>query len=271
MLDVSGLGHGDNTAVIADIEYTVLLEDGTEHVLDNDRGRRVGHEARLFMKLFGEEIDSEVAVLAGLGRGGDTDNLARTTLEDQEIANADVVAGDRDGIGANGAFDEADVLTDALADAGWPAVFLFDDYLLVLMVVVLRVEGVEDAVRGFLNAVTEGVVPTFIIIVTHLGTRRWVDGGFGFDSYFFFPRFGAAALVFDVVRWLDASAVIALGDVDFFFAARNFDVGFDFRVAVITWFAVAVVETDVSKYRMELKIFFRAIVQGTGDIGVINR
>ena len=240
MLDIPRLGHSDNTAIIADVENTVLLEDGTEHVLDNDRGRRIGHKTRLFVELLGEEIDSEIAVLAGLSRGSDADNLARTTLEDQEIADADVVAGNCDGVWANRTVDEPDALTDTLADAGWAAVFLFNDYLFAIMVVVVRVEGVEDAVRGFLNAVTKGVVPTFIIVVTHLGTSGWVDSGFRFDSYFFLSRFGAVTLVFNVVGWLKASTVVTFSNVDFFFAARNFDVSFDFCVTMIAWFTVTV-------------------------------
>lgn len=35
---------------------------------------------------------------------------------------------------------------------------------------------------------------------------------------------GLATFVFDVVGWVNTSAVIALSNVDFFFAARNFDV-----------------------------------------------
>ena len=167
MLDISSLSHGDNTAIIADIEDTVLLEDGTEHVLNDDRGRRVGDKARLFMQLLGEEIDPEVTVLAGLSRGGDADDLARTTLEDQQIANADVVARDGDGVGANGAVDEADVLTNTFANASW-ATLLINDYFLVLTMV--RVEWMEDAVCGFLHTVTEGVVVPFVIVVTHFGT-----------------------------------------------------------------------------------------------------
>ena len=41
LLDVASLGHGNDAAVIADVKDTVLLEDGAEHVLDDDRGRRV--------------------------------------------------------------------------------------------------------------------------------------------------------------------------------------------------------------------------------------
>jgi len=40
-------------------------------------------------------------VLAGLGRGSDADDLARASLQDEEIANADVVAWDGDGVGSH--------------------------------------------------------------------------------------------------------------------------------------------------------------------------
>lgn len=99
LLDVTSLGHGDDTAILTDVKNTVLLEDRTKHVLDNDGRGRVGDEAGLLMELLGEEINTKVAVLAGLGRGGDADDLARAALEDQEIADADVVAGDGDGVG----------------------------------------------------------------------------------------------------------------------------------------------------------------------------
>jgi len=99
LLDITTLGHGDNTAVLADVKNTVLLEDRAEHVLDDDGWGRVGDEAGLLMKLLGEEVHTEVTVLASLRGGGDADDLARAALEDQEIANADVVARDGDGVG----------------------------------------------------------------------------------------------------------------------------------------------------------------------------
>lgn len=99
LLDIASLGHGDDLAVIANVQNTVLLEDRTEHVLDDNIGRWGGDKGRLLVELLGEEINTEVAVLAGLSRSGDADDLARTTLENQEIANADVVAGDGDGVG----------------------------------------------------------------------------------------------------------------------------------------------------------------------------
>jgi hypothetical protein len=101
LLDITALGHGDNATILTDVENTVLLEDRTKHVLDNDGWSRVGDEARLLMELLGEQVNTEVTVLASLGGGGDADDLARAALKDQEIANADVVAGDGDGLGGS--------------------------------------------------------------------------------------------------------------------------------------------------------------------------
>jgi len=101
LLDIASLGHGNDGTVLTDVKNTVLLEDRTEHVLDNDGWRRVGDEARLLMELLGEEVNTEVTVLTGLRRSGNADDLARATLKNQEIANADVVARDGDGIGSH--------------------------------------------------------------------------------------------------------------------------------------------------------------------------
>jgi hypothetical protein len=51
------------------------------------------------MQLFGEEVNTEVTVLTSLGRRGDANDLARAALKNQEIANADVVARDGNGVG----------------------------------------------------------------------------------------------------------------------------------------------------------------------------
>jgi hypothetical protein len=101
LLDITRLGHGNNATILTDVENTVLLEDRAEHVLDNDGRSRVGDERGLLMKLLGEQVNTEVTVLASLGGGGDADDLARTSLQDQEIANADVVARDGDGVGGS--------------------------------------------------------------------------------------------------------------------------------------------------------------------------
>ena len=101
MLDIASLGHGNDGTVLTDVKNTVLLEDRAEHVLDNNGWPRVGDEARLLMELLGEEVNPEVTVLASLGRSGNANDLARTTLKDQEIANADVVARDGNGVGSH--------------------------------------------------------------------------------------------------------------------------------------------------------------------------
>jgi hypothetical protein len=120
LLDVTGLGHGDDTAVLADVKNTVLLEDRTHHVLDNDGRSRVGDEAGLLMELLGEEVHTKVAVLASLRRRGDADDLARAALENQEIANADVVARDGDVVGGShlAGFDGTDAFGGAVRDGG---------------------------------------------------------------------------------------------------------------------------------------------------------
>jgi len=103
LLDIASLSHGNDTAVITDVEDTVLLEDWAQHVLDDNRGRRVGDERGLLMKLLGEQINTEITMLTSLGGGGDANHLARASLQDQEIANANVVARDGDGAWSHGA------------------------------------------------------------------------------------------------------------------------------------------------------------------------
>ena len=55
-------------------------------------------EAGLLIELLGEEIHTQVAVLAGLSRGRDANDLAWTTLQDHDIADADEVAGNGDSV-----------------------------------------------------------------------------------------------------------------------------------------------------------------------------
>lgn len=96
LLDITGLGHGNETVVITDVQDAVGLEDGAEHGLHHNGGGGVGDEAGLLLELAGEEVDTEVAVLAGLGGDRDADDLAGATLQDQDVANADEVARDGD-------------------------------------------------------------------------------------------------------------------------------------------------------------------------------
>jgi len=102
LLDIAGLGHGDDGTIIAHVEDAVLLEDRAEHGLNDDARCRVGDERGLLMELLGEEVDTQVAVLAGGSRSRDADDLAGAALEDQDVAEADVVARDGDGVGGAG-------------------------------------------------------------------------------------------------------------------------------------------------------------------------
>lgn len=98
LLDITGLGHGNNRVVL-EIKNTVLLEDWSQHSLDDDTWAWVGDERGLFIQLSGEEVDTQVTVLASGSGGGDTDNLAGTSLEHQEVTHTDVVARNGNGVG----------------------------------------------------------------------------------------------------------------------------------------------------------------------------
>jgi hypothetical protein len=87
------------TVTVLHVQDAVLLEDGAEHGLDDNAGGGVSNEGALLVELLGEEVDTEVPVLASGSRGGDANHLARAVLEHEEVANADVVAGDRDRVG----------------------------------------------------------------------------------------------------------------------------------------------------------------------------
>lgn len=92
LLDLTSLRHGDELAIIANVNETVLLEDGAEQRVKDNRGGGVRDNTRLLVELFGEEVNTKVTVLASLGRGGDTDDLAGTVLKDHKITDTDVMA-----------------------------------------------------------------------------------------------------------------------------------------------------------------------------------
>ena len=145
LLDIARLGHGDD-AVLGNVEDAVLLEDGAEHGLDDDAGRRVRDERRLLVQLLGEEVHTEVAVLAGGGRGRDADDLARAALEDEDVAQADVVAGDGHRVGGGGA---------RALGRGAAAAALAD---LADLDVVMAFKGVHNLVSQLVESVAERVV-----------------------------------------------------------------------------------------------------------------
>lgn len=178
LADVTALGHGDDAAIVTEVEDAVGLVDGTQHGLDDNGRRRVGDEAGLFLQLAGEEVDTQVAVLAGLGGDGDPDDLAGTALQDQDVADADEVAGDGDGVCGRGAgatgFDNTDILTDTVAEASWTTL-VSNNFLVIVVAVVM--EGMHDAVGSTPNTAAEGVVVTLVVVVSHLASGVVIDYG----------------------------------------------------------------------------------------------
>lgn len=108
LLDLTRLGHGDELSVITNVNEPVLLEDWAQEGVKDDGWRWVRDDTWLLVELLGEEVNTEVPVLTGLSRGGNADNLAWTVLEDNQVTNADVVAGDGEG-GGLGGMDGGDV------------------------------------------------------------------------------------------------------------------------------------------------------------------
>lgn len=191
LLDITGLGHGDDTAIVTDVEDTVLLEDRAEHVLDNNGRAGVADEGRLLVQLLGEEVNTEVTVLTGLSRGGDADDLARTALQDQQVADPDVVAGDGNSVGNHVAAGRTDggvaVELGLVAGSGGGDFAVTDDdvlfdaldgrLLVVVLVVGAAVDGVKNLVRGAVKSVAEGVVVAVFVVISHvtLVLARLVD------------------------------------------------------------------------------------------------
>jgi hypothetical protein len=222
LLDVAGLGHADEETVITDVKDAVLLEDGAEHALHVDRGLGVGVEAGLFLELLGEEIDTEVAVLAGLGRQADADDLAWAALQDDEVTHANEVAGDSDGVEARhiaAGLDEADLITTSVTGASGTGDF-FDGFLATVvndftpwMVVVVMVavgERVEQAIGSTFYTTAEAVVVTFVVVIAHI--TLWLVE---LDALFLDYLGGrSTTLVFDVVGVARATTVVSLGLVD---------------------------------------------------------
>lgn len=100
LLNLTSLGHGNESSIVTDVDETVLLEDRSEKGVEDDGRRGMRDNTGFLVELLGEQVNTKVTMLASLSRCGDTDDLARTVLEDDQVTNADVVA--RDGEGALG-------------------------------------------------------------------------------------------------------------------------------------------------------------------------
>lgn len=152
LLDIASLGHGSDETVLH-VKDTVLLEDRAEHGLHDNAGGRVRDERGLLVQLLGEQIHTKITVLASGRRGGDADDLARTTLEHQEVAEANVMARDGHGVGH--------ILSSATA-AGTGSRYLLaniTDALVRVMLVVVLVR-VHQLVSELVHALAERVVVT---------------------------------------------------------------------------------------------------------------
>ena len=175
------------------------------------------------MQLLGKEINAKIAVLTSLGGGRDSNDLAGATLQDQKIPNADVVTGNGDGAAAVVAavtFEVPDIFTLTVTNASGSAFMMIlalnDDLLAVMLVA--RMEWVEDTVSGIFKAMTKGVVVAFVVVVTHSVIVLFV---------------GPSAFVFDVVRGLlSVMSVVTLGHVNVLVVPVDFY--FDFATCVVT-------------------------------------
>jgi len=221
LLHVPGIRHGDNAPIITNIQHAVLLEHRAKHVLHNHRRGRVADEAAFLVQLLGEQVDAEVAVLARLRRRRDADYLARAALQDQQVADADVVAWDRDGcvvrhavcavrmpafvtLVVHGLVARGVVVVVRVAAGRNLDVTFLDDDLLALdvlavpVVMVMAEQGrsvnrMSDPFSDAFESSTKGVVLALAVVIAHItlvvmGGR--VDGGA--RRAFFDANFGLA-------------------------------------------------------------------------------
>ena len=162
----------------------ILVEERTSHALDIDIGSRVAHETALFQQLTTEEIDTEIAVLRGLRRSADPDHLAHTTLEDDQVSDANELTWDSNDVTrstSRATIRSTDCINLHVSDAtrmvmvmsAAVAIVLADDdfftiYTIAAMVMTMVVERVQDTVGSSLDTTTEGVVLTVVIVVAHV-------------------------------------------------------------------------------------------------------
>jgi hypothetical protein len=268
LFHISCLSDADKEAILTDVKDTILLVDWSKHGVHDNGWSGVGDKARFFLELAGEEINTEEAILASLRAAGDADNLAGTTLEDQEVADPDVVAWDGNGgrtiATADTRFSGFDA--DGFADTAGTTLFGFgDDFIAVVVAMVMMMEWVEDAVGGALDPATEGVVVAFVVVVTHVAFVFW----FGFDVDSSFAVYSDVCFrngcifpttIFVIVVWVGTAAVVAFSDVELgleafvveavLSSAVDIDVDIDFSILVA---AGGLTETEVEISQLIIK------------------
>lgn len=113
-------------------------------------------------------------------------------------------------------FDIAHVFHLPFTDTRRATLDVFVDHFIVVMVVTVMptAKRVNETIGGSLDAAAERMIVAFVVVVAHVASvsgKVFTDLFFLYDD--FFPRTGFAALVFDVVSWVGATAIFALGDV----------------------------------------------------------
>lgn len=220
LLDIARLRHRNNQSILPDVQDAVLLEHRSQHRLDNHTWRWVADETALLMQLPREEVDTEVSVLTCLAAHADTNDLRRSALEQQDVPNADEMALDGHALAAEPWLHVADLLDRAITHTHWPcttgaAVALGNHHFVSLdsVAMVAVREWVQDAVCSTLDAAAERVVLSFIVVVTHLVSCLGCDL-FLLDGDVCVCLQGPTTLVFNVVIWIEAAAVVSFGDVE---------------------------------------------------------
>lgn len=218
LLDITSLSHADDATVVSQIKDSVLLEDRTEHTLNDHRWLRVADKRRLFMELSGKEVNTKIPVLTSLTRLRDSNDLAWSALQDQEVSDSDEVAGNGDSVTrtSTSRLDVSDRFDHTISDSSRAAVFL-DDHAVSVVVVVMMVEWVEDAVGSTLDASSEAVIFSLVVVVAHFVSGFFVDGNFSYGVFLNYNVVCSSwsdALVFNIVVGLNSATVIAFSDVN---------------------------------------------------------
>lgn len=110
--------------------------------------------------MLGEEVDTQVAVLAGGRGGGDANDLARTALQDEEIAEADVVAGNGDSVGSVGGLSGTGRCW-CWRRGAYSNVNLLPVYMIMMLVMMVVMVTSRQTVGSTVEAVAKGVIVTW--------------------------------------------------------------------------------------------------------------
>lgn len=192
-LDLTAVGDSDQGAVLTSVDDLVLLEGWGHHVVEDNGWGWVGDNTVLLDQLVGEEVNTEISVLASGRGGGDADDLARALLEDDQVTDTDVVAWDGE-VGAGGAGSDSGLWlggNDLLGDGD---VNVREGVGLLG----LRVVGLGDVGLGCLDGVEEFIdlaAEVFSVVVVAGGVFRHLGGlgarflGFLFLGLFLFLLF----------------------------------------------------------------------------------